>query len=518
MLLLKQSKNVLHIIAVGIFSIPAIFSLLRPGFFTSDDGVWMIIRFTAFYSSLADGQLPVRFLKGLNFGYGYPVANFLYPGFMYIATPIHLLGFGFVDSIKILLILSFILSGIFSFLWLKTLFGNLSAFLGATLYIYTPYHLFDLYKRGSVGELLAMVFVPLALYGIEKKNYYVVSISIFFIVVSHNSMALLFLPMILIYAFIRRKINVKNVYGIITGIMLSSFFILPAVFELGYTYFSKTSISNPLEYFVGVDLIGIVSIVLVIVASLLCLLRSGNSHKIKTHKGLFILFLLVSLISIFLSVPVSEFVWKTGVSAFLQFPFRILALLLVSNAFMGGYILDSLKGKTRIMVFVLLLFLTFYSAIKFLSPTEFTNIQDSVYATNPATTTVKNEYMPIWVSEFPVKQYESKVEVLDGVGVAQNLVEKSNNINFVMKNNTKTTIQLNTIYYPGWKAYVNNEEVNIKYDNPNGVMEISIPSGEQNIKFIFSETPLRIFANSVSLLAVLMLMSYPFLRFIKLKK
>ncbi|MBP6882412.1 MAG: hypothetical protein KBC15_02540, partial [Candidatus Levybacteria bacterium] len=56
----------------------------------SDDGGWMVIRLAAFYDALRDGQIPVRWVNTLNFGYGYPVTHFLYPAFLYIGAPIAL--------------------------------------------------------------------------------------------------------------------------------------------------------------------------------------------------------------------------------------------------------------------------------------------------------------------------------------------------------------------------------------------------------------------------------------------
>src|SRR5258706_11747847 len=101
------------IILVTLISLPSVVSLFHTGFFVTDDGNWMVIRLSAFFEALRHGQFPVRFLPRLNFGYGYPVADFLYPLFMYLGVPIHLLGFGFVATIKIILGVSLISSGIF---------------------------------------------------------------------------------------------------------------------------------------------------------------------------------------------------------------------------------------------------------------------------------------------------------------------------------------------------------------------------------------------------------------------
>src|SRR3989338_6197714 len=108
-----MKKNFYYILLVLICSVPALLPLFHNGFFTTDDGEWMIIRFSAFHEALRDGQFPVRFLGRLNHEYGYPVANFLYPGFMYLGVPIKFIVFGFVDTIKIILGVSMLGSAIF---------------------------------------------------------------------------------------------------------------------------------------------------------------------------------------------------------------------------------------------------------------------------------------------------------------------------------------------------------------------------------------------------------------------
>src|SRR5260221_206715 len=96
-----MKKHIIFIAIIIFLSIPVLLPLFKSGFFQSDDGEWMIIRFSAFHQALREGQFPVRFLERLDFEYGYPVANFLYPGFMYLSEIPKLLGFGFVDTIKI---------------------------------------------------------------------------------------------------------------------------------------------------------------------------------------------------------------------------------------------------------------------------------------------------------------------------------------------------------------------------------------------------------------------------------
>ena len=135
----RHKQTILILFLLLILTIPVILPFLHGGFFQSDDGEWMAIRFSAFHQALRDGQFPVRWLGRLNQEYGYPVSNFLYPGFMYLAEIPKVIGFGFVDSIKIIIGLSLISSAVFTFFWLKKIFTPFSAFMGAIFYFYAPY-------------------------------------------------------------------------------------------------------------------------------------------------------------------------------------------------------------------------------------------------------------------------------------------------------------------------------------------------------------------------------------------
>src|SRR3989338_1206932 len=258
-------KNNIHYFFVLIILLtPSVYSLLLPGFFLSDDGEWMIIRFSAFYQALSDGQFPVRFLGRLNFGYGYPVANFLYPGFMYMATPLQILGFGFVNSVKLILILSMLGGGVFAFAWLSKLFDRTSAFIGALFFTYTPYHIFDLYKRGSVGEVLSIGILPFIFWQIERKSVFWIAIGVFLLILAHNTLAALFLILILGYMFLnvyvsqlKNELISKYLAAALIGLGMASFFWIPAFYELRYTFFSNTQISQWASYFADIELIGL---------------------------------------------------------------------------------------------------------------------------------------------------------------------------------------------------------------------------------------------------------------------
>ena len=495
---LKSYKTIGTLLLLVALLIPSIFSLLQPGFFESDDGEWMIIRFSSFYQSFSDGQFPVRFLGRLNHGFGYPVSNFLYPGFMYLAAPLKLMGLSFVSSIKLVLIISMIGGGFFTFKWLSKIFDEKSSLIGAIFYTYTPYHLYDLYKRGSVGEVSALLWVPLVLWAIEERNKLVLGIGVFLLGISHNSLFLLFLPVLFLYSLIRKKISLKDsIISFALGILMSSFFWIPAIAELSYTNFSKTQISNISEYFASFDLIGISSLAIAFISCLVVVLRKQNFNK-EIY-----MFIALMLGSIILSHGLSEQVWRILPSSVIQFPFRVLSYTILASAFLAAFILNFSKQKN--IVTFLLIVLIFLSSLSFLSAKVKFNKPDSFYSTNEATTTVRDEYMPYWVKEKPIERFSEKVE-LSGRDQTRNQTYSSKKIYFEVSSEKEQVVRVNTIYYPGWIAKVNGREIEIDYGNRRGVIDLKLPSGANRVELKFTETPLRLFSDLISLLSFLILL------------
>lgn len=488
-----MKKSILLILILIIFSIPAIYPLFNKGFFQSDDGEWMIIRAASFYSALADGQFPVRYLSSLNYGYGYSVANFLYPGFMYLSVFIHVLGFGFVDTIKIILGLSMVGSAIFSFLWLSKIFDKFPAFIGSIFYLYLPYHLSDLYKRGSVGEILALAIIPFILWQIERKNFFWTILGISFLILSHNTLALLFLPIIIFYML--RISNIRSTLRtLIISLGISSFFWIPALFDLQYTVFSKTKVSEWQNHFADINVIGYLSLIIFSLAILITVK--------KRVKGFALFFLILGMTSLFLATSGSSFIWQALPISFIQFPFRFLSIEILAVSYLVSFILASFKGGIRFAIGLVLIILIFTSASAY-QPSVFFDKGDQYYATNEDTTTVKNEYMPIWVKNNPKEHYENKVEIINGT--ITNLAIRQNSVSFDATSAEGTKITINTIYFPGWNVLIDSNKSKIDYANDKGVIKFNMASGTHKIGAYFSETPVRLVSNLISLVSLLLL-------------
>lgn len=496
--IVKKNLNLFFLVLSVIITIPAIVGFLHGGFPLTDDGNWMVIRFSAFYETLRSGQFPVRFLMRLNNGYGYPVSDFLYPLFMYIGVPIHAIGLSFLDTIKSIIILSLISSSVFTFLWLRKIFDNISSLIGSLVYTLFPYHLFDAYKRGSVGEVLSLSILPFVLWQVEKGNLLFISFGVALLILAHNTLAFLFIPLIIFYISLRNKENFKvNILSVFFGFLISSFFWIPALFDKQFTVFDKTSVSEISSYFIDKNpqLLGLIFL-LVVLESVFYSFRKKDKNLLK----LFI----VLLIFTFLLFSQSKFVWDIlPFTNLIQFPFRIISLIIPTVAFMAAYLLNKEKNTTKYFLSAVYIVLILISAYSFLSPKSYQNFPDSFYSTNQDTTTVKNEYMPVWVKNVPQKMADVKVVNIGGNEKINLLQQTANKTVFETFLNSSRVIRVNTVYFPGWNAYVNGIKTNIDYKSNNGLMDLRLKKGVNNVVIKFEETDVRFFSNLLSCIGVI---------------
>lgn len=504
----KKNSKILFFLLAAVVTLPAVIGLIHQGFPLTDDGNWMVIRFSAFYEALRNGQFPVRFLFRLNNGFGYPVADFLYPLFMYIGVPIHILGFSFVNTIKAILVLSLISGSMFTFLWLKKFFDNLASLTGAVIFTFFPYHIFDLYKRGSVGEILSLAILPFILWQIERNSIFWSSIGIALIILAHNTLALLFLFVILLYfalnIFIsknRKELLYTYTITLAIGLGLSSFFWLPAAYDLRYTVFFKTQVSNWNSYFADFGLIGLSSLFIILLTFIFII---TGKIQIRKHR-LTVLFLTVGLIAIFFSSAMSVPFWNVLPVSFIQFPFRFLSIAIICVSFLAACVVSVLSGKKKILLAVIIFVLGAFSAIPYLNVSKYQNLPDSFYSTNQDTTTVSNEYMPVWVKKVPVSMASGKVTVIKGKVSVNNLFTNGNKATLSLYATQSSTLVFNTIYFPGWKVFVDGKETLVFFANEGGLIQFDINKGNHLININFSETPLRIFSDFLSIISLITL-------------
>lgn len=141
----KKKPNLLYLIIL--LSLLPLISILRHGTYESGD-LSIHTKFAMqFFENLSQGNYTPQWIGDHCSRYGCPLYIFIFSLPYYLISVFHLLGFSFLDSVKVFLITTYVLSGIGMFRWIKDEFGEKSGFVAAVFYLFAPYHLIDLHFR-----------------------------------------------------------------------------------------------------------------------------------------------------------------------------------------------------------------------------------------------------------------------------------------------------------------------------------------------------------------------------------
>ncbi len=507
------------------FSLPVMLPFFSSGVFPTHDGEWAIVRLAEMHREIKDLQIPPQWAGYLNHGYGYPLFLFTYPFPYYAAEFLHVLGFSFVNAIKIIFMISIFASGAGMFFLTRRWWGNGGGLISAIMYIYVPYRFVNLYVRGSLGESLASAFFPFLVLLFERIFYERSQMSLVLLpivfagfLMTHNAMSVLFLPFMLAWMGFRfaseKKVKKRffpTVLSFGIGLAMSAFFWLPALIEKKYIVLSVNPLTDKNDYFILISQllsstwhfnlipplpIGIIQLVWVVIGTLCLFMFSGD---IKLKKQVLMLCVL-TLVSIFFLFRQSLIFWQLPLLKEIDFPWRMLAVSMFWLTAASGSVFK-LKAVAPIVIIGLVVVVLFNLRFIKTQPNRVTS--DSYYATNDATTTSADELMPIWAVQKPKNRPTQKIEFSSINSRALNIVDRSNLLTFSVANTEKAfpvQATVNTLFFPGWKLFVNGVEKHISIAPATGLISFPVGMGESRVELKFADTTIRLFSKLLSLI------------------
>ena len=534
-------KKILLFLVILVCFVPLI-GLLPPELPVTHDGQDHVARIANFYQNLQEGTIVPRWAGSLNWGYGHPILMFLYPLPSYAASFFHVIGFSFVNSVKLLFGLSFLASIFTMYLWMKSAYGKWAGITGALLYAFAPYRFVDLYVRGALGEHVAFIFPPLVCYflyvlavrtnKIRQCVFYSAGLafSLAFLILSHNAIALMFLPLFLLYGAYLMVFEAKHKWifamystvSILCGFGISAFFWVPAFFEGKYTLRDIVTGQEALQRFVpwtwffyspwnyggGAELtksLGIAQWVGILVALL-------SAIKLRTGKArVFLIGILGILIgSFFIMTSWSKPVWLsiTMLQKF-QFPWRFLAVSVFAAAIAGGFSVAVMLKQAKygkLLAGILCISSVILSAFMWF-PKAYQSRDESFYTGIYKSTTDTGESSPIWSVRFMEHTPEAPMSVISGKATIQPLTHTTVSHTYAVEAQSGSRIVENTLYFPGWKIYVDNAEVGLQFQDPayRGLMTFQITEGKHIVRVVFENTKLIEYSNYISLASFVVL-------------
>ncbi len=530
--------------------------IFKYNVFSTHDGDHHIARIFDVIQTAKEGHFPLRWAGSLNYFCGVPIYNFFYPLIYYLSVGVNYFTNNVILTLKIIDFLSLLVGTLFFYLWIREeTKKELAAIGGALTYLYAPYRFSLIFVRGS-PEFLAYAVLPVVLYFFalcfnstgKKFVFYafLASVSGALLTISHNFTVMFLMPIILAFLIIKiyvLKVDLKKIlwigFSFVSAFGLGSFFIGPALLEQKFTrigqgflqwrdhfptlgqmfksdwgyFYSALRISDDgMSFMLGYAqwfILGIVGIFII-----LQIVKSKfKLWKVFNENIYIIFFLVLSLLTIYLILPISIPVWqKIERLQEIQFSWRLLGIAVFTISALFSFLLARINSKTVYMaVFLAVSLLTVVGTRNFMLPQpisvedlyrydDFSRLHPERYSTTTLGDDViaPSSAAACWFDVEPVSTDKEKLEF--------KVVEKGNTYGFVKfnlpKNHKGTNLMMGLGYFPGNYSFSVNGVNNTKYSDCGG--RVCFPTsglrvGENTISWKVGQSPIETFFNYVTL-------------------
>lgn len=359
-----------------------------------------------------------------------------------------------------------------------------------------------------------------------------------------------------------RQATLRTGLALGLGLGLAAFFLVPAVIEKEFVQVQRAITSPDFDYhfnFVGLkDLfslphpantglinpnypftMGLVQVGLAAVGLIYGTFRaidwrlsahnpepeSLNPKGDARRRGILTFVLLGLVGAVFMMLPVSVGVWdRLPIIAFVQQPHRLLNLAALLVAVLVGASVATLPGRLEVgwvwggavLIFVAavpLLYPRYYDPL----PTDpnLPGMMAYEHLSGAIGTTSFGEYLPIWVQQVPresplepMYRAGGDIERLDQAYLPENARIEStfygfNQIELVIASEEPYQAVFHTFYFPGWAAWVDGQPVRLNPVTERGLIGVGMPAGLHDLQLRFRETHVRLVADGLSALALL---------------
>lgn len=518
-------------------------------------------RIAEFTRAFTDGHIPVRWSMNFGYGYGMPAFEFYAP----LPYAVSGLFYWLSGSLHFALIALWIIPSLFGG-WgmnklLRNWWGSWSAVVGTLSLTLAPYRAVDLYVRGAVSEVWGIMWFPWILYWLwqtirkgDTRSLILLSLSISGLALSHNLMTMIFLPVVVLAAsgwIYAQKHWQTATYraglGIFLGICLSSFYLVPALVEKGYTQIEQRILSgyfhysqhflyirqffqenwgyggsnwgpvDDLSFFLGFGQIVLLILLMIIISyqlyswwtthksKKLGLIRKyWTSQNVLVFTGFF-----MAGSGLYMSLLKSSWLWAAiPILATIQFPWRFLSLAIMGIAILNGYLIQrisitSLKIGTIAVGAVLMLGF----APKYFRPEFYLDNISALYYADPER--IQTEMSGIWPDFIPL-QVSAEISPRESWVIGQVdhevILERAHQLVIKVNSRAEETIVLAIADFPGWQVYADGKPINHQ-TSEQGLIEITLPAGGQVVSVNFERTPVRLWSEVVSLISGIILLS-----------
>lgn len=215
------------------------------------------------------------------------------------------------------------------------------------------------------------------------------------------------------------------------------------------------------------------------------------------------------LLSLFLQHNRSAIVWEAiPLMAFIQFPWRFLAISIFIISIIGGAIAERFKARFKVLYFILIASVVLVN-VQYFKPRnyvddsffeKFQNIEKMHQGID-----LTKDYFPIWVRNDRVEYFGTPRAKVGEIEVSD-FVKKTGHATGFINVLADSQIEMPVTYFPGWEARVNGKIIDLSEPSIQGLITFYLPKGEYKIDLALTDTPVRIIGNTITLISSLFLL------------
>lgn len=535
----RLSKDLLNLFIITIISCILVSDLfVNKGRSASFDGPTHLANIALFFKSISQGEWHVTWTDGFA-NYGMPLGLLAQQLTSYLGAVVNLFLNNVVVSYNITYLIGGLLSSIFVYWFLRLYFKEENSLLGAVFFCLAPYRIINIYIRGALPEFFSSVFLPLILIGtfylFNKKivkGFFILVTSFSLLILTHPMMlvvnAFLYIPYLLYLFFQNKKVVLLAIYFFAFGLAIgiTGYYSIPLFIEIKYLYYGLAKnhlaphqymgffnfLSPNWFYYYRDDIFtrghfikaGLLEM-LVLITGFLFVVKDLLVKKTFKNNSFYWFLLVIALIVILFMTKWTEPLYNIfSVLNSYQYQWRLFSTFIFIPPIFLAFLSQKINNKLFVLVILMgILFLRFpqlYGKNYLVIPErEYFFYQENLHA---------NVMNTIWSGEaryYPVKTI--KPEIVSGKGEFR--IKEMKPSTRIYEINAKTNIRMvdYTFYYPGWHAYVDNQEVVIQFQDPTyrGTITYDVPQGNHLVRLAFTNTKIRTLGQIISVLSIILL-------------
>ena len=431
-----------------------------------------------------------------------------------------------------------------------------ASLLAATFYIVNPYMLFTAYERTAYAELLAAAWIPLLLHAILRDRVTIprIAIPIALLWMTNAPAAVMGCYALVLLTALRLitakrgtsrtdtmssvRLVLNTMAGTLLGLALAAFYILPAAYERRYVQIAMALLpgeriqdnfifhrvpvaaSDPFHDAVlhTASVVAALLILLTFAAILLRYLQDRKPGSVEAKHAVVqrlpAILALFAIAIVFLLTSLSGPIWNHAPELnFLQFPWRLLAILAAALSLVIALVLSHRKVKPGLTATVAIVIVGALIASAYIVFRQECDDPDTVQARlavfrSNSGSDPTDEYTPLaadndvlgqknpgyWLTQNPTAPAPpdsvpapAPTQLSLNVATPQNLI-------------------LNLRNYPNWRVTRNGAIVKARLQRADGLMAIPLPAGPSNLVITYIDAPDQILGDALTVLAFIVLL------------